>query len=655
MTANILESDLELPTLKKKESVHAEKSPLHARLEKLCAMTNPEGGWAYAPGQPAHPEPTCLALLALSLNPDPFAEAYAKGWAFLDQCAGSDGSYRAPRGREEAFWPTALVLFTQAALGYPRAEVRLTSSRLLGLYGRVPKDPSKADLADINLALQGWTWVESDYSWVEPTAWACLALRRAGQGAHPRVDQGKELLLDRTLEEGGTNHAGRRLFGQVARPIVEPTALTLLALQGSSTNPRVQAAGNYLIQNSTSEKDLRDLCWTKLVLHAYRGQADFDYSLGGLDGQIEAAYQARAGASWCRPSAIGEALSALALSAEKKNFFLLGETEVRDEDPVDASPAPRYRSWGGRLQSLVRGISVEAAGFFRQTPQASSVHIASIKEYGPQLAVFLERQYENFQSQAPLTGLRVLLKINLVDFLPDQAIHTHPLVVAAVIELCQKWKAAEVVVAEGSGFRRNTEQLVAASGLGEVLDHFKVPFIDLNHDEPVKVNNKGRLTGLDHLYLARALVSAEIVISIAKLKTHGALGATLSLANLLGGLPGIYYGWPKNELHGRGIENSIVDVALTRPPNLAIVDGVVGMDGNGPLNGVPKPLGALVVGSDPVAVDATCFRLMNLNPEAPNGYLSLAYGKNLGLLKETEIRQIGEPLTALASPFKASS
>ena len=89
-----------------------------------------------------------------------------------------------------------------------------------------------------------------------------------------------------------------------------------------------------------------------------------------------------------------------------------------------------------------------------------------------------------------------------------------------------------------------------------------------------------------------------------KLKTHHWAGATLSLKNLFGTLPGICYGWPKNELHWRGIDNSIVDIALTRTPDLAIVDAVVGMEGDGPINGTPKPFGALVMGCDPLAVDA---------------------------------------------------
>jgi uncharacterized protein (DUF362 family) len=142
-----------------------------------------------------------------------------------------------------------------------------------------------------------------------------------------------------------------------------------------------------------------------------------------------------------------------------------------------------------------------------------------------------------------------------------------------------------------------------------------------------------------------------VVISLPKLKTHHWAGATLSLKNLFGTLPGIYYGWPKNELHWRGIHNSIVDIALTRTPELAIVDGIVGMEGDGPLNGTPKPFGALVMGHDLVAVDATCCRLMLLDTEKI-GYLVLGAMKRLGRMKEAEIPQLGETIASLAQPFE---
>ena len=90
-----------------------------------------------------------------------------------------------------------------------------------------------------------------------------------------------------------------------------------------------------------------------------------------------------------------------------------------------------------------------------------------------------------------------------------------------------------------------------------------------------------------------------------KMKTHHWGGVTLSLKNCFGCVPGRVYGWPKNVLHWAGLEQSIVDVAAAVRPDVAIVDGIVGMDGNGPISGERKDAGLLVFGTDPVATDAT--------------------------------------------------
>jgi uncharacterized protein (DUF362 family) len=132
---------------------------------------------------------------------------------------------------------------------------------------------------------------------------------------------------------------------------------------------------------------------------------------------------------------------------------------------------------------------------------------------------------------------------------------------------------------------------------------------------------------------------------------HHWAGATLSLKNLFGTLPGICYGWPKNELHWRGIPNSIIDIALTQSPHLAIVDGIIGMEGDGPLNGKARHMGAIVMGVDLVAVDATCCRMIGMPPERMPT-LMLGAQKKLGRVKEAEIPQLGEPIAKLAQVWE---
>jgi uncharacterized protein (DUF362 family) len=287
----------------------------------------------------------------------------------------------------------------------------------------------------------------------------------------------------------------------------------------------------------------------------------------------------------------------------------------------------------------------------RQPPAFGAVHIARAEGYDADMLAVLKGQFEHYRPHVPLAGKRVVLKPNLVEYRKAQVINTDPRFVDAVIQLCKAEGASEIIVAEGPGHWRNVEFLVEESGLGPVLRKHGVRFVDLNHDEPVKVPNLGRTTGLDHLYLTRTVMSADVFVSLPKMKTHHWAGATLSLKNLFGTLPGICYGWPKNELHWRGIPHSIVDIALTQTPHLAIVDGIVGMEGDGPLAGKARQSGVIVMGIDLVAVDATCCRLMKL-PVERIPTLMLGAEMKLGRVAEADIPQIGEPIEKLAQPYE---
>ena len=104
------------------------------------------------------------------------------------------------------------------------------------------------------------------------------------------------------------------------------------------------------------------------------------------------------------------------------------------------------------------------------------------------------------------------------------------------------------------------------------------------------------------------------MVSLPKLKTHHWAGVTLSQKNLFGVMPGAVYGWPKNALHHAGLQQAILDIAAAVKPQLAIVDGIVGMEGDGPIMGQPRRSGVIVCGESLPAVDATCARLMAIPP-----------------------------------------
>jgi uncharacterized protein (DUF362 family) len=253
------------------------------------------------------------------------------------------------------------------------------------------------------------------------------------------------------------------------------------------------------------------------------------------------------------------------------------------------------------------------------------------------------------QHNLNVRGKRVVLKPNLVEFDPHTAINTHPLVVHAAYEAFRKLSAAEVKIAEGPGHRRATLDLADAAGYFSTVPQFEDAFTDLNLDNVAKRVISRPVSKLKSLYLPHTVLDCDLLVSLPKMKTHHWAGATLAMKNLFGLVPGGVYGWPKNVLHWAGIPESIVDLHHLFPRQFAIVDGIVGMEGNGPIQGTPKQAGVIVAGADVAAVDATCCRIMGIDPKKIE-YLRLARGEeNLG---ESAFRQIGETVQSARNPFE---
>ncbi len=249
-----------------------------------------------------------------------------------------------------------------------------------------------------------------------------------------------------------------------------------------------------------------------------------------------------------------------------------------------------------------------------------------------------------------IKGKRILLKPNLVE--PHAGyghINTHPLVVRGAAEAFLRLGASKVLVAEGPGHSRDSLLVLQESGLGDVLVEDRIPFVDLNYDTGYSVPNAGHYTRFATLTFPVSLRQADWVVSLAKMKTHHWAGITLSMKNMFGVMPGSYYGWPKNVLHQEGIEKCILDINTTLRPHFAIVDGIVGMEGDGPIMGDPRSVGVLVMGRNLPAVDATSARIMGVDPtKVP--YLAVAT-RDLGPISEIFIRQRGESIGSVKCNF----
>lgn len=281
----------------------------------------------------------------------------------------------------------------------------------------------------------------------------------------------------------------------------------------------------------------------------------------------------------------------------------------------------------------------------------AEVFIGKANDYGVDLTGIIGEGIKTVGiTRRDIRGKRILLKPNLVETAVGQAhINTNPAVILAAAESFRRLDAGEVIVAEGQGHRRDSRLVLDESGMGRALDDAGIPFVDLNHDDLVEVANAGQWTALGPLYLPRTLLSADWVVSIPKLKTHHWAGVTCAMKNLFGVMPGLAYGWPKNVLHYQGINESILDINATVKPSLAIVDAVIGMEGDGPIMGTPKPVGCVIVGRDLPAVDATAVRVMGLNVYGIE-YLTVASGR-LGTIHEWNIRQRGERIDTVGTRF----
>jgi uncharacterized protein (DUF362 family) len=295
------------------------------------------------------------------------------------------------------------------------------------------------------------------------------------------------------------------------------------------------------------------------------------------------------------------------------------------------------------LAAAACGRKYDPARF--QRPAISPVFLAAVTDYSADLADVVLRGMRELD--VDVRGKRVLLKPNLVEYRAGVPINTHLSVIAGATIAMRRAGAAEVVIGEGPGHQRDIEHLIAVTGLSGHLREDRIRFVDLNTDDVVWRELASNFSGMGRIALPASLVNADLVVSMPKLKTHHWAGMTCSLKNLFGVVPGAVYGWPKNVLHAHGVDNCIVDLAATVRPGLTIIDGIVGMEGDGPIMGVPRAFGALAMSRDLVAADATCARVLGFDA-ARLPYLKAA-GRFLGNLDEQRIEHRGEPLARFAT------
>lgn len=244
-------------------------------------------------------------------------------------------------------------------------------------------------------------------------------------------------------------------------------------------------------------------------------------------------------------------------------------------------------------------------------------------------------------------GSRVLIKPNLTaeENLWEKGILTGPVFMQALVEEVQKARPAEVVIAEAIAVGLNTKKAFAANGYEEIARATGARLLDLYDGEFEDINPPaGGL--LKSVRVSREVLRADFFINAPVLKTHFASTITVAMKNLKGTTT---YD-EKKRFHYLGLNKAFTELNTVLKPHLNVVDGLIALEGDGPIAGTPVGLNLLMAGSDAVAVDTVAARIMGIDPTEVLS-LCLAQSMGLGVGDEKDIKVLGRSIEEVRRPF----
>jgi len=220
---------------------------------------------------------------------------------------------------------------------------------------------------------------------------------------------------------------------------------------------------------------------------------------------------------------------------------------------------------------------------------------------------------------------RILIKVNLCLLLDCETGATiDPRLVKYLAEwLLEKFDIAEIVIAESDATALNADRAYYGLGWDRTLAEIpKTRYLNLSSDERVKVKLDGLF--LQEFEMSKTFMEANFLISFAKLKTHSMQVISGIMKNQFGAMPE-----KLKVIYHPHLAEVICDVTRLRPPDLCLVDGLIAHEGPGPVSGIPRVMRLIIAGTDAVATDHACARLMGMDPRHVP-HLNLAIKHNLG-------------------------
>ena len=242
---------------------------------------------------------------------------------------------------------------------------------------------------------------------------------------------------------------------------------------------------------------------------------------------------------------------------------------------------------------------------------------------------------------------RVLIKPNLTaeESLWEKGILTGPVFMQALVEEVQKARPAEVIIAEAIAVGLNTKKAFAANGYEEMARATGARLLDLYDCEFEEIKTPaGSL--LQSVRVSKEVLRTDFFINAPVLKTHFASTLTAAMKNLKGTTT---YD-EKKRFHYFGLNKAFTELNAVLKPHLNVVDGLIAMEGDGPIAGTPVGLNILMAGTDTVAVDTIAARIMGIDPSEVLS-LCLAQGMGLGVWDERDIKVLGRSIEEVRRPF----
>ncbi|HOI45739.1 MAG TPA: hypothetical protein PLX50_09025, partial [Candidatus Aminicenantes bacterium] len=232
---------------------------------RLLSFSRPDGGLPYYRGGSSSAEPTILAGLALFAAGIPAGRAVPL-LSWTRDLQNADGSLGVNQGgRGQGLWLTA-----QAAVLFHHYGLRENLERALDFLVKL-KSVTAANNPRIRQdnTLAGWPWAPGTFGWVEPTAWALIALQLSGLAGHPRTVEGRKLVLDRRIPSGGWNYGNAALDDKELLPFWDTTGLALTALHGQAGIGPLRPSIDMLEKRQEEIESPCGIAWAVIALRSY--------------------------------------------------------------------------------------------------------------------------------------------------------------------------------------------------------------------------------------------------------------------------------------------------------------------------------------------------------------------------------------------------